>query len=136
MVNRSFISEKMMMRHSMMKGKRILREKKAQNYLPYEDCCCLVTHFSSVHSLSRVQLRHVCHPMECSMPGLPVHHQLQEFTQFMFIELVMPSNHLIFCHPLLLPPSIFPSIRVFSLSQFFTLGGQSIGFQLQHQTFQ
>ena len=71
----------MMMRHSMMKGKRILREKKAQNYLPYEDCCCLVTHFSSVHSFSRVQLRHVCHPMECSMPGLPVHQQLQEFTQ-------------------------------------------------------
>ena len=65
----------------MMKGKRILREKKAQNYLPYEDCCCLVTHFSSVHSFSRVQLRHVCHPMECSMPGLPVHQQLQEFTQ-------------------------------------------------------
>ena len=32
----------------------------------------------------------------------------------MFIELVTPSNHLIFCHPLLLPPSIFPSIRVFS----------------------
>ena len=31
-----------------------------------------------------------------------------------FIELVMPSNHLILCHPLLLPPSIFPSIRVFS----------------------
>ena len=32
----------------------------------------------------------------------------------MFIELVMPSNHLILCHPLLLSPSIFPSIRVFS----------------------
>ena len=32
----------------------------------------------------------------------------------MSIELVMPSNHLILCHPLLLPPSIFPSIRVFS----------------------
>ena len=32
----------------------------------------------------------------------------------MFIELVMPSNHLILCHPLLFPPSIFPSIRVFS----------------------
>ena len=39
---------------------------------------------------------------------------------------VMPSNHLILCHPLLLLPSIFPSIRVFS-SQFFTSGGQSIG---------
>ena len=34
--------------------------------------------------------------------------------KLMSIELVMPSNHLIFCHPLLLPPSIFPNIRVFS----------------------
>ena len=42
------------------------------------------------------------------------------------IESVMPSNHLILCHPLLLPPSIFPSIRVFS-NKFFTSGGQSIG---------
>ena len=39
----------------------------------------------------------------------------------------MPSNHLILCHPLLLLSSIFPSIRVFSNSQFFTSGGQSIG---------
>ena len=38
----------------------------------------------------------------------------------------MPSNHLILCHPLLLP-SIFPSIRVFQMSQFFASGGQSIG---------
>ena len=34
--------------------------------------------------------------------------------KLMSIESVMPSNHLIFCHPLLFPPSIFPSIRVFS----------------------
>ena len=47
-------------------------------------------------------------------PGLPVHHLLPEFTQLMSIELVMPSNHLILCHPLLLPPSVFPRIRVFS----------------------
>ena len=47
-------------------------------------------------------------------PGVPVHHLLPGFTQLMSIELVMPSNHLILCHPLLLPPSIFPSIRVFS----------------------
>ena len=52
--------------------------------------------------------------MNCSMPGLPVHHQLPEFSQLMSIELVMLSNHLILCHPLLLLPSIFPSIRVFS----------------------
>ena len=52
--------------------------------------------------------------MDCSTPGLPGHHQLPEFTQLMSIESVMPSNHLILCRPLLLLPSIFPSIRVFS----------------------
>ena len=53
--------------------------------------------------------------MDCSMPGLPVHHQLLELAQeSMSIELVMPSNHLILCRPLLLLPSIFPSIRIFS----------------------
>ena len=46
--------------------------------------------------------------------------------KFMSIELVMPSNHLILCRPLLLLPSIFPKIRVFSVSQFFPAGGQSI----------
>ena len=48
------------------------------------------------------------------MPGLSVHHQLPESTKPMSIESVMPSNHLILCGPLLLPPSTFPSIRVFS----------------------
>ena len=52
--------------------------------------------------------------MDCSTPGLPVHHQLPELPKFMSIELVMPSNHLILCHALLHLPSIFPSIRVFS----------------------
>ena len=55
----------------------------------------------------------LCDPMNRSTPGLPVHHQLPEFTQ-MSIESVMPSSHLILCCPLLLPPSVFPSIRVFS----------------------
>ena len=44
-----------------------------------------------------------------------------------FIMLVMPSNHLILCCPLLLLPSIFPSIRVFPVSWFFASGGPSIG---------
>ena len=52
--------------------------------------------------------------MKRSTPGLPVHHQLLESTQTHVIESVMPSNHLILCYPLLLLPSIFPSIRVFS----------------------
>ena len=47
--------------------------------------------------------------------------------KFMSIESVMPSNSLILCHPLLLLPSIFPSIRAFPMSQFFTSGGQSTG---------
>ena len=51
----------------------------------------------------------LCDPMYCSSPGLPVHHQLT----LMPTESVMPSNHLILCHPFLLP-SFFPSIRVFS----------------------
>ena len=56
----------------------------------------------------------LCNPMDCSTPGLPVHHQLPEFTQLRSIKSVMLSNHLILCHPLLLLPSIFLSIRVFS----------------------
>ena len=56
----------------------------------------------------------LCNPMNRSMPGLPVHHQLPESTQTMSIVSVMPSNHLILCLPLLLLPSIVPSIRVFS----------------------
>ena len=52
--------------------------------------------------------------MNCSTPGLPIHHQLRESTKPMSIESMMPSNNLILCHPLLLLPSIFPSIRVFS----------------------
>ena len=51
----------------------------------------------------------------------------QSLLKLMSIQSVMPSNHLSPCHPLLLPPSIFPSIRVFSMSQFFTSSGQSIG---------
>ena len=56
----------------------------------------------------------LCNSMDCSTPGLPVHHQLPKLTQLMSIESVMPSNHSILCHPFLLLPSIFPSIKVFS----------------------
>ena len=70
----------------------------------------LTVQFSSV-----TQLCPTLHdPMDCSTPGLPAHHQLPEILKLSSIELVMPSNHLILCGPLLLPSSIFPSIRVFS----------------------
>ena len=55
----------------------------------------------------------LCDPMNHSTPGLPVHHQLPEFTQTS-IESVMPSSHLILCRPLLLLPPIPLSLRVFS----------------------
>ena len=66
--------------------------------------------FSSVTQLCPT----LCDPMNRSTPGLPVHHQLQRVFPNSSTESVMPSNHLIFFHPLLLLPSIFPSIRVFS----------------------
>ena len=56
----------------------------------------------------------LCNAMDCSMPGFPVHHQLMELAKLMSITLVMPFNHSILCHPLLLLPSVFSSIRVFS----------------------
>ena len=56
----------------------------------------------------------LCDPKDCSTPGLPLHHQLLEFTQTHVHESMMPSNHLILRCPLLLPPSIFSSIRVCS----------------------
>ena len=65
----------------------------------------------------------LCDPMDCSMPGFPVHHQFWSLLKLMSINSVMPSNHFILCHPLLLP-SIFPSMRVFSND----LGGQSNSF--------
>ena len=56
----------------------------------------------------------------------------QSLLQLMSIESVMPSNHLILCRPLLLPPSIFSSIRVFSSESVLRI----LEFQLQHQSFQ
>ena len=52
--------------------------------------------------------------MDCSTPGLPVHHQLLEQLKLMFIKSMMPPHNIILCRPLLLLPSIFLSIRVFS----------------------
>ena len=56
----------------------------------------------------------LCNPMDCSVPGSSVLHYPPGLFKLMSIELVMPSNHFILCCPLLLLPSIFPSIRVFS----------------------
>ena len=56
----------------------------------------------------------LCNPMDCSMPGLRSVTNSRSLPKLMSIESLLPSNHLTLCHPLLFPPSIFPSIRVFS----------------------
>ena len=68
--------------------------------------------FSSVQSLSRVRLFATPWTAACQV-SLSITNSWS-LLKLMSIEAVMPSNHLILCHPLLLPPSIFPSIRVFS----------------------
>ena len=68
----------------------------------------------------------LCDPMDCSTPGILSITNSRGLLRLMYFKSVMPSNHLILCCPLL-PPSIFPSIRVFSMSQFFALDGQNIG---------
>ena len=65
-------------------------------------------------------------PMDWNKPGLPVDHELPEFTQT-HVQLVMPADHLTLCHPLLLLPSIFPNIRVFSNESALASVGQNIG---------
>ena len=69
---------------------------------------CLRAHISSVQSLSHVQL---CDPIFQASLSIT---NSQSLLKLMSIESVMPSNHLVLCRPILLPPSIFPSIRVFS----------------------
>ena len=65
----------------------------------------------------------LCDPMDCSMPGFPVYHQLPELTQTRIYWVSDAFNHLILCFPLLLPPSIFPSIRVFSIESVLRIRG-------------
>ena len=72
----------------------------------------LILSFSqSVQLLSRIQL---CDSVDCSTPGFLSITNTWSLLKLMSIESVMPSNHLILCCPLLLLPSILPSIRVFS----------------------
>ena len=70
------------------------------------------TGFSSVQSLSHFQLFAASWTAACQASVSTTNSQ--SLLKFMSIKSVMPSNHLILCRPLLLPPSIFPSIKVFS----------------------
>ena len=82
--------------------------------------------FSSVQLVSHVRLFATPWTPACQA-SLSIITNSQSLLKLISIDSVMPSNHFILCHLLLLLPSIFPSIRVFSKSQLFTSGGQSIG---------
>ena len=77
----------------------------------------LLSHFSGVW---------LCDPMDCRCQASLSITIPQSLLKVMSIELVMPSNYLILCLPLLLPPAIIPSITVFTNLQFFESGGQRI----------
>ena len=89
-----------------------------------------VISFSSVQLLSHVWL---CDPMDHSMPGLPVHHRLLEFTQ---THVHWVSDAIQLPHPLLLPPSIFSSISLFRWVSFSHQVAKILEFHFQHQSFQ
>ena len=86
----------------------------------YFDTCLLSPSVQSVQSLSCIQL--FATPWTTAHQASLYITNSQSLLKLTSIELVMPSNYLILCCPLLLPPSIFPSIRVFSKSLFFASG--------------
>ena len=103
--------------------------KRGKSYIFNKYLSCIYLHttqyqFSSVSQSCPA----LCNPMDYSMPGLPVHHQLPEFTQTHIHESVMSSNQLILCHP---PFSShlqsFPASGYFQMSQFFSSGVQGFG---------
>ena len=81
--------------------------------------------FSSVQSFSRVQ--HLVTPWTAAYKAFLSITNSQSLLKLMSIKPLMPSNHLILCHPLLLLPSIFPSIKVFSTESVLHIRCQSIG---------
>ena len=90
--------------------------------------------FSSVQSLSRVWL--FATPWTAGRQASLSITNSQSPPKPRSIESVMPSNHLILCHPLLLLPQSFPALGSFQMSQLFTSGAKVLEFQLQHQSFQ
>ena len=100
-------------------------------------CCNTLLNTMFQFSLVAQSCPTLCDPMNRSTPGLPVHHQLPEFTQLMSIESVMPSSHRILCRPLLLlPPNPSQHQGLFRSINSSHDVAKVLEFQLQHQSFQ
>ena len=85
----------------------------------------LKSYVSSIQLLSRVQL--FVTPWTAARQASLSITNFQSLLKLMSIESVVPFNHLVLCHPLILPPSTFPRMKVFPMSLFFASGSQSIG---------
>ena len=96
---------------------KIISEKQIKKMWYYQRTLCLVVALGSL-GCQFISVTQSCLTlwdlMACSMQDFPVHPNFQSLLKLMSIESVVPSSHLILCHSLLLLPSIFPSIRVFS----------------------
>ena len=105
------------------------RQSRETFFSPPGTCCSLdaICTKDSVQFISVAQLcLTLCNPMDCSTPGFPVHHQLPELAQthvHRVGDAIQPSHPPSSPSPL---PSIFPSIRVFPMNQFFASGSQRI----------
>ena len=88
---------------------------------------CRVYALQSVSEFSRSVMSDSVSPWTAAFQDSLSFTNSKSFLKLMSMESVRPSSHLILCHPLLLPPSVFPSIRIFPVSQIFASGGQSIG---------
>ena len=78
----------------------------------------------------------LCEPMDCSIPGLPVHHQLLELTQthvHLVGDAIQPSHPLV---PFSSHLQSFTALGSFPINQFFSSVAKILEFQLQHQSFQ
>ena len=96
------------------------------------DHWCWFPQFSSVAQLCLT----LCDPWTAACQALLSIKKSQSLLKFMSITFVIPSNHLILCHPLLLLPSIFPSIRVFSNEKVEKYQvAKILEFEFQHQSF-
>ena len=97
-----------------------------EGWKPVENVWGITLGFRSVQSLSRVKLFATSWIAACQA-SLSITSS-RSLPKLMCIKSLMPSSHLILCHPLLLLPPISPSIGSFPMSQLFASGGQSIGF--------
>ena len=112
--------------NSMSKANALFEATEFRSNLLCSYCCCSVAQLCLT----------LCHPMDCSTPGFLSFTISRSLLRLMSIESVMPSNHLILCCPLLLLPSIFPRIRVFSWVSSSHQVAKISQLQLQHQSFQ